>query len=203
MTETTEPNQPAAPSQPDRRIRWQRIAKRIRVPFGFLFAVVFLLLARPSTEWLALSALLVLPGLALRAYASGYVKKNTELTVTGPYAFTRNPLYLGSMLIAFGFAAGARSLLLAALLALLFALIYAPVIRGEEHYLRTHFPGFPQYAARVPRLLPWRAPMRSHASQQGRFSPALYRKHREYNATIGAAALYLALIARILLAHGK
>ena len=182
---------------------WQRIARRIRVPLGFVFAAVFLLLAHPSAVSLAWSLLLVLPGLALRAYASGYVKKNAELTVTGPYAWTRNPLYLGSMLIAFGFAAGARSPLLAALLALLFALIYLPVVRGEEQYLRAHFPGFPAYARRVPRLFPWRSPMRSPMAQPGRFAPALYRKHREYNASIGVAALYLALVLRTVATHGR
>ncbi len=182
-------------------MEWQRVARRIRVPLGFVFAAVFLLLAQPSWRSLALSLLLVLPGLALRGYASGYVKKNAELTVTGPYAWTRNPLYLGSILIAFGFAAGARSPLLAGLLAVLFAVIYIPVIRGEEEYLRAHFAGFDAYRMRVPRLVPWRAPMRSDAGQRGRFAGALYRKHREYNAGMGVAALYLALTLRIVLAH--
>ncbi len=180
---------------------WGRIAKRIRVPLGFVFAAVFLALARPSPRSLAWSLALVVPGLVLRGYASGYVKKNAELTVTGPYAWTRNPLYLGSMLIAFGFAAGARSALLAALLAALFAAVYVPVIRGEEQYLRAHFAGFAAYTARVPRLLPWRRPQRG--GPPGGFAGALYKKHREYNASIGAAALYLALILRIALAHKR
>jgi protein-S-isoprenylcysteine O-methyltransferase Ste14 len=181
---------------------WGRIAKRIRVPLGFAFAVVFLYLARPTALSLAWSLLPVLAGLSLRAYASGYVKKNAELTVTGPYAWTRNPLYLGSMGIAFGFAAAARSWPIAVLLAVLFAVIYYPVIRGEEEFLRTHFIGFSAYAKRVPRLLPWRAPLRSDAGERGSFAPALYRKHREYNASMGVAALYLALALRIAFKHG-
>ncbi len=186
----------------EEKLAWAAIAKRIRVPLGFVFAAVFLLLARPTYRSLALSLLLVLPGLALRGYAAGYVKKNAELTVTGPYAWTRNPLYLGSMLIAFGFAAGARSILLVVLLAALFAVIYIPVIRGEEQYLRVHFAGFDAYSRRVPRLVPWRAPMRS-AGERGRFAAALYRKHREYNASMGVAALYLALLLRLVLVHGR
>ena len=182
---------------------WRRIAKRIRVPLGFAFAAVFLWLARPSVHSVLWSLLLVAPGLWLRGYASGYVKKNAELTVTGPYAWTRNPLYLGSMLMAFGFAAAARSYVLAVVLALLFAAIYIPVIRGEEEFLRAEFPGFATYAARVPRLLPWRGAVRSPDAARGSFAPALYRKHREYNATIGAAALYLALILRIAFGHGR
>src|SRR6185437_1459790 len=94
------------------------------------------------------------PGVWLRAYAAGYVRKNAELTRTGPYAHTRNPLYLGSMMIAFGFAAAAASWTILIALAILFAAIYLPTIRSEEQYLREHFPGFDDYAKNVPRLLP-------------------------------------------------
>src|SRR5277367_120159 len=113
---------------------WSKIAKRIRVPMGFVFAVLYLWLARPTLAFIVLSLILVIPGIWLRAYASGYVKKNMELTVTGPYALTRNPLYLGSILIAFGFALASRSILIALALILLFALIYIPVIRSEEAF---------------------------------------------------------------------
>ena len=132
--------------------RWQKAARRIRVPLGFVFAAVFLWLARPSVRSLLLSLLLVAPGLLLRAYAAGYVRKNAELTQTGPYAYTRNPLYLGSMLAAFGFTAASRQWLLVLLLAVLFLFIYLPVIRSEEKFLRATFAGFDGYAARVPRL---------------------------------------------------
>ncbi len=175
---------------------WQRAARRIRVPLGFLVAAVFVLLARPSGRSLAWSLLPVAAGLAVRGYASGYVKKNAELTVTGPYAWTRNPLYLGSMLIAFGFAAAARSWALAGVLAALFASVYWPVIRGEELFLRERFPTWVEYAGRVPRLLPWRVPARA-ASARGRFDPTLYRKHREYQAALGAAALYGLLLLKL------
>ena len=176
---------------------WNRIAHRIRVPLGFAFAVVFLWLARPSALALAFSLLLVIPGLLLRGFASGYVKKNAELTTTGPYAYTRNPLYLGSMLIAAGFALASRSIWIAALLAVCFAAIYLPVIRSEEAYLRSAFAGFDAYAARVPRLLPRIALRSRESSPPGKFSPALYRKHREYNASIGAASMYAALILKL------
>ena len=121
---------------------WSRVARRIRVPTGFLFAAFYLWRARPSVPSLAWSLLLVAPGLLLRAYASGYVKKNAELTVTGPYAYTRNPLYLGSVLMAFGFAAASRSWWITVLLALLFTIIYVPTIYSEEQFLRATFPAF-------------------------------------------------------------
>ena len=176
---------------------WSRIARRIRVPLGFVFAAVYLWLARPTPLFMLLSLLLVIPGLWLRAYASGYVKKNTELTMTGPYAHTRNPLYLGSMLIAFGFVLASRSLWIAAALVVLFAFIYVPVIRSEEAFLRSKFAGFDNYAARVPRVLPRLTPASFGDLEKGSFSRELYRKHREYNALIGAVAIYAALALRI------
>lgn len=176
---------------------WSRIARRIRVPLGFVFAALFLWLAHPSAVFLALSLLLVIPGLWLRGYASGYVKKNAEVTMTGPYAYTRNPLYLGSMLIAFGFALGARSVWIAFALVVLFTVIYIPVIRAEEGFLRANFAGYDEYASRVPRLLPSLSPKVTAVDEAGAFSSALYRKHREYNALIGSAAIYAALILKL------
>jgi protein-S-isoprenylcysteine O-methyltransferase Ste14 len=178
---------------------WIRVARRIRVPAGFLFAAFYLWKARPSAVSLAWSLLLVIPGLLLRAYASGYVKKNAELTVTGPYAYTRNPLYLGSILMAFGFAAASRSLWITGLLALLFLIIYGPTIYGEEQFLRSTFPAFASYAARVPRLLPRLTP--ASLEGEGRFSGALYRRHREYNSFLGACAVYAVLVAALCLRH--
>jgi protein-S-isoprenylcysteine O-methyltransferase Ste14 len=179
---------------------WNRIARRIRVPTGFLFAAFYLWKARPSAVSLTCSLLLVVPGLLLRAYASGYVKKNEELTVTGPYAYTRNPLYLGSGLMAFGFAAASRSWWITVLLALLFALIYLPTIFSEEQYLRAAFPAFAAYAQRVPRLLPRLTPAQM-AGSEGGFSGALYRQHREYNSLLGACAVYAVLVATLWLRH--
>lgn len=159
---------------------------------GFAFAAFFVWQARPSALSIALSLLLTVPGVGLRAYASGYVTKNTELTTTGPYAYTRNPLYLGSMLIAFGFAAASRSWLIALLLAALFAAIYVPTIRSEEEYLRGRFAEFEEYCRRVPRLFPRLAA--ATEVTRAEFSAALYRKHREYNAALGTLAIYTVLL---------
>ena len=186
------------------RTRWQKIARRIRVPLGFVFAGVFLWLAQPTWKTMLLSLLLVAPGLWLRAYAAGYVRKNRELTRTGPYAYTRNPLYLGSTMIAFGFAAAAGSWIILVVLAVLFAAIYLPTIRSEELYLREHFAGFDEYAAKVPRLFPRltaaRFPGNENASG-GKFSAEQWRHHREYNALMGAGAIYVALAVRLFLNH--
>jgi protein-S-isoprenylcysteine O-methyltransferase Ste14 len=178
-------------------VPWNRVARRIRVPMGFVFAVFFLWLAQPTPLFLAVSLILVVPGLLLRGYASGYVQKNEELTVSGPYAHTRNPLYLGSMMIAFGFALSARSVWIAVAMAVLFLAIYIPVIRGEEEYLRGRFSGFDAYASRVPRLLPRLMLARDPGSAGGRFAATLYRKHREYHALLGAISMYAALILKL------
>jgi protein-S-isoprenylcysteine O-methyltransferase Ste14 len=188
--------------------RWQKIARRIRVPLGFAAALLYLWeLAHHAPQWMpmAWSLLLVLPGLWLRGYASGYVRKNTELTITGPYAHVRNPLYLGSILIAAGFAVALMSLWFAIALAVFFLLIYVPVIASEEAFLRDTFLEFEWYCARVPRLFPRITPARAPdgpRGQSGSFSLQLYRKHREYNSAIGAALLYLSLMLAILL-HAK
>jgi protein-S-isoprenylcysteine O-methyltransferase Ste14 len=183
---------------------WERVARRIRVPLGFAAAALYVFeLARrapllPPVYW---SLALVVPGLWLRGYASGYVKKNRELTQTGPYAYTRNPLYLGSILIALGFAVALGSWLVAGVLAAVFLLIYVPVIASEEQFLRRTFPEFEPYCRRVPRLIPRLTPARAPAAEgpaetevtSNNFSFARYLRHREYNAVIGAALLYLCL----------
>ena len=179
------------------RTQWQRIARRIRVPLGFVFAAVFLWRAQPTWMTMLASLALVVPGVWLRAYAAGYVRKNAELTRTGPYGHTRNPLYLGSMMIAFGFGLAAWNWVILVVLTALFAVIYVPTIQSEEAYLREHFAGFDAYAARVPRLLP-RLRAAATEDEAGRFSRELYLHHREYNASMGAIAIYAALAIKFL-----
>src|SRR5579875_3961670 len=133
---------------------WARVARRVRVPLGFVTAVVFFVFARPEGRFLLWSVAPVAAGLWLRGYAAGYVRKNAELTQTGPYAYTRNPLYLGSMLVAFGFAVASGRWWLGVLLVGLLLAIYWPVILSEEAFLRGVFPGFERYAAAVPRVFP-------------------------------------------------
>ncbi len=177
--------------------QWRQVARRIRVPLGFVTAALYLtaLWQRAPRTWAVVASLvLVVPGLWLRGYAAGYVKKNTELTQTGPYAYTRNPLYLGSMLIASGFALALLSWPIALVLAIGFTAIYVPVISSEEHFLRTTFPEYEDYCARVPRLLP-RLRTAHAGGGAGSFSFTLYLRHREYNAGIGAALLYASLFA--------
>ncbi len=174
---------------------WARVARRIRVPAGFLLAAVYLWQAHPTARSLALGSAIAFCGLALRALASGHVRKDRQLTTTGPYAYTRNPLYLGSLLVVAGFAVAGWNPWLAAGVLLLFFLLYLPTIRSEEEYLRQNFPEFAEYAQRVPRLLPR---LRAEKPAGEGFSRQLYLQHREYNALIGAAAMLAALILKLL-----
>jgi len=173
---------------------WDRIARRLRVPLGFLFAVFYFWRAHPDWISLALGMTVAAVGIFLRAMASGHVQKNEQLATTGPYAYCRNPLYLGSIIIAVGFAIASRDVWVAVGIALLFVLIYVPVMRAEEMFLRERFAEYHSYARRVPRLLPrtfWFAGMTSG------FSSELYWQHREYNALIGAAAMLAALVVKL------
>jgi protein-S-isoprenylcysteine O-methyltransferase Ste14 len=174
---------------------WSTTARRIRVPMGFGLALFYMWIARPSWTSIAVGTLVTIPGILLRALASGHVKKNEELTTSGPYAYTRNPLYLGSLIMAIGFAAAARSGWVLLAMVLMFVVIYVPVIRAEENFLRQKFPDFEEYARGVPRMLP-----RLTAFKRGpaTFSRQLYWQHREYNAVLGTAAIMAILIAKLL-----
>lgn len=174
---------------------WSKIARRIRVPLGFVFAAVYIWLARPSRASIAVGAAVALAGLSVRALASGHVQKNEVLAISGPYAYTRNPLYLGSIVLACGFLIAARNWWLALIAATLLFVVYIPVIRSEEAFLRSRFPEYENYAEAVPRLFPR---FRSNPSSTGSFSWHLYWKHGEYNAALGMLGMIAALVVKLI-----
>ncbi len=184
-----------APAKSAATAAWSRTARRIRVPLGFAFAAFYLWRAKPTWPFLLLGAAIALLGILLRAIASGHVEKNRVLAMTGPYAYVRNPLYLGSIVIGVGFGVAARDLWVFVAIILLFAVVYVPVIRSEETFLRGQFREYDDYARRVPGLLPHTLLFRQIMSG---FSRELYFKHREYNSLLGAAAVLAALVVKIL-----
>lgn len=173
---------------------WSLVARRLRIPVGFGFAALYVWLARPTRMSLLAGGLLLLPGLALRALASGHVKKDKELTTSGPYAYTRNPLYVGSLILAAGFALAARSWWIVAAMLVMFGAIYIPVIAGEERFLRHTFPEYDDYARHVPRMLPR---LTRYGNQQSAYSSERYWKHREYQAALGCAAILAILVIKL------
>ena len=158
---------------------------RLRVPSGFLLVAIFAWLSHPTAGSLAWGLPLSLAGLALRAWAAGCLAKNQQLATGGPYAYTRNPLYIGTLLVAAGLVIAARNPWLAALFALVFGLVYLPVIQLEEQHLRRLFAEYGAYAEEVPALWPRPTPRRGKAPG---FRWTLYRKNQEYQAALGFLA---------------
>lgn len=172
---------------------------RWRIPLGFALAAIYLWRAHPDATSLAVGLPLAVCGLVLRATAAGYIEKNALLTVSGPYRWTRNPLYLGSLLLAAGFILAARDWVAAVLALLLLTAVYLPVIRQEEAFLAQRFPlQFAAYARSVPRFWPRRPPSAQPAQQLTFFSWSRYLRHREYNALLGFLLVMAALMVKLL-----
>ena len=165
--------------------------QRWRVPLGFACAALFLLLAQPRGWTLAVGGVIALLGLALRAWASGHLRKNQELATTGPYAHTRNPLYLGSFLLGLGFTIAAGRLILVIVFAAMMLGIYLPVMRVEAKTLAELFGAqYERYAREVPLILPRLSRYRNEGVDKKKFDHTLYLRYREYRATIGAIAAW-------------
>ncbi len=156
--------------------------------------------ARPQWKWLLCGAGIAILGLILRGYASGHLRKHKQLATSGPYAFTRNPLYLGSVLLATGFSVASRSWISTLLVAAYLAIFYPAVILREQEELKTLYgAAFDTYAAQVPAF--WPRLTRAMPLTE-RFSWPLYRKNREYEAAIGAAVA-MAMLWMIMLWRGR
>jgi len=159
---------------------------RLRVPSGFVLVTVFAWLSHPSGNSLLYGVPVSLAGLWLRGWAAGCLAKNQQLATSGPYAYTRNPLYLGTLLVAAGLAIAARNLGLAVLFAAVFLLVYLPVIQLEEQHLHQIFPDYSAYACQVPALWPRRT--RARLAGSNRFGWRRYLRNQEYQAALGFAA---------------
>jgi len=156
------------------------------VPLGFLSAALFVLLAKPRPDTLIIGAAVSLLGLGLRAWASGHIRKNDDLTTSGPYAHTRNPLYLGSFLLGLGFTIASARWILALVFAALFLSIYLPVMRVEASTLAEIFEGnYQDYANRVPLFFPQFARYQDDRNKATHFDAQLYLRYREYRAALG------------------
>ena len=168
---------------------------RWRVRLGYPLAIVVLFFSRPNWKSVAVGAAIGALGLWLRAFAAGYLKKLEVLTTTGPYAFTRNPLYLGSAVLAAGAAWAMHSWISGGILAVYFAVVYYVVMRREEGELRGHFgEAFELYARTVPLFFPRITPAKIAGSSPGEFSLAQYNKNHEYQATLGFFVLLVVLL---------
>lgn len=149
-------------------------AARLRVPLGFVCGVAALVLADPTRASLAIGAAIAIAGEAIRVWAAGHLEKSREVTTSGPYRFTRHPLYVGSTIMAAGFVIAANSVVVAALAAVYFAIAYSAAIRREEAFLTQQFgDAYPDYKAG--RL----------GGAARAFSVERAMRNREYRAVIG------------------
>src|SRR6266496_1859053 len=165
--------------------------QRWRVPLGFVCGVLFILLAKPNPLALVIGAGVSLVGLAIRAWAAGHIRKNAQLATSGPYAYTRNPLYLGSFLLGLGFTIASGRWVLAILFAALFLGIYFPVMRVEASTLAELFgDAYNNYKRAVPLFFPRLTPFREEVSGTIRFNSDLYMRYREYRAALGLLAAW-------------
>jgi len=156
---------------------------RLRVPLGFAGAAVAIVLARPTPASLLWGMLLAAAGEAVRLWAAGHLEKGREVTRSGPYRFSRHPLYVGSTVIACGITVAAASLWVAVVTAVYLAATLTAAIRTEEAFLRR------QFGEEYDNYCEGRA-----ASVDRRFSWARAWRNREWRAIagLGVAAALLA-----------
>lgn len=166
---------------------------KLRVPCGFLLLITFAVLSSPTPVSMEIGLPVAVLGLLLRGWAAGHLAKNRDLATGGPYAYIRNPLYAGTLIVAAGIVIACRNGWLAAIFAIVFGLVYLPVIELEEQHLRNLFPNYATYAQHVPRLVP----LRFHGNRNARFSWTLYRKNEEYKALLGFLAAIAWLFIRL------
>ena len=172
---------------------------RWRVRAGTLSLIVILAFASPSARSLVAGGLVALAGLAVRAWAAGHLRKEKELTVSGPYQYTRNPLYLGNLIIGAGVGIAARSLPVAGILVVYFLLFYPVIIMKEKDRMSRLFPdAYRTYRAFVPLFVPRIG--KPAGGGNGAFHWSIYRKNREFRALTGTLAFWLLLVLRMLVA---
>ena len=175
--------------------RYSAWAARWRVPLGFTLGFAYLVFSQPTPRLLAAGSSAGLLGLLIRAWAAGHLDKNQTLTIEGPYRYTRNPLYLGSLVMGIGFCIAGGSLFMLLAFAGLYLLVYWPVIRREESFLRQKFGAlYNDYAAGVPLLLP--RPIARGASG-ARFHATRYVKNHEHEAALGFGVAIILLVLKL------
>ena len=180
----------------DRKKRTSSLIQRIRVPVGFLFGVVFLVIAQPTLNLLVPGLIIGVCGLLTRAWAAGHLRKHQELTVSGPYRWTRNPLYLGSLIMGSGLCIASGIYWLILVFIPLFLVLYLPVMKREEQELsQSAGNDYLEYKSSAPLLLPG-FPSRIPSKNIG-FSWSWFMFNREYNAVAGYVIISLYLVIRI------
>jgi protein-S-isoprenylcysteine O-methyltransferase Ste14 len=176
----------------------KELLNRMRVRAGLVAAVAIILLARPTWISMAEGIALSLVGLGIRAWASGHLRKEKELAVSGPYRYSRNPLYFGNFVLGVGIVVGACSWWVLGLFVAYFSLFYPLIIRREKDRMNQLFPQqYEEYKKRVPSFFP--SLRKQNSASQIKFSWPLFKQNKEYRALTGTAVFWLILAAKTLL----
>ena len=155
---------------------FQLLARR-RVALGFATAIATAALAQPTWGTWRAGLVLAVAGEAVRIWAAGHLEKSREVTRSGPYRWTRHPLYAGSTLVALGVVVASRSAVVAGLVVLYMAATVTAAIRIEEAFLQRAFgDAYGQYRDARSEPMP------------RRFSLARAMRNREYRAAAGLVA---------------
>ena len=164
-----------------------------RVRAGFIGLILAVILSRPTLILIMVGVIICLLGLGLRTWACGHLKKEKELTISGPYQFTRNPLYLANFIIGLSVVLASYSWWIAGIFAVYFLLFYPVALKKEIEKMKALFPEeYDKYKDKVPLFWPSFRPYLSLHGQ--RFSWQLYAKNREYRTLMGGLIFWLAMI---------
>jgi protein-S-isoprenylcysteine O-methyltransferase Ste14 len=171
--------------------------RKLRLKAIWLLVIPFLWLARPTPRLLLAGGALALVGLLVRAWAAGTIHKEKELTTTGPYAYTRNPLYVGSFLLGLGVVVAGGRWVFVALFVVFYLGVYGRTMAGEAELLTDLFGDrFRDYRSKVPAFVPRLTPYRAPDGPGRGFTLAQYRRNREWEAALGTAAGFAFLVAK-------
>ena len=166
-----------------------RLLARWRVFLGFVFAAIVVWLATPTWRSLMLGAIIAMAAESLRVWAAGHLEKSKEVTQSGPYRYTRHPLYLGSSLIGIGMAIAANNVMVFVIVMVYLALTLTAAMRSEEAHLREKFgDAYDAYA------------QKRAAPMVRQFSWARAVGNREHHTIVGLLSGLLLLAGKVMLA---
>lgn len=171
--------------------------RKLRLKAVWLLVIPFLWFARPTPGLLAAGGVLALVGLLVRGWAAGTIHKERELTTTGPYAYTRNPLYVGSFFLGLGVTTAGGQWVFVLVFVLFYVGVYGRTMAGEAELLTELFGDrFRDYREKVPAFVPRLTPYRAPGGAGGGFTLAQYKRNREWEAALGALAGFAFLAAK-------
>ncbi len=179
-------------------LRFTDLLCKWRVRGGLVSAILAIIFARPTVCSLIGGAGIAAIGITIRIWACGYLRKEKELTTSGPYRFTRNPLYLGSLILGISTVVACNSWWVFAIFTANFLIFYPVVIRAEKERMSQFFPEeYREYSKKVPLFFPSLKP-KFPRNPINSFSWTFYKQNRENRALIGTAIFYICLIIKMI-----